>query len=49
MTVVCPVCRDVVHVSCGFILRHGFRYHLKFQICSGSGMPYVVSCDSCSN
>lgn len=46
MVVVCPVCREVVHLSCGYIVRHGVRYHSKFNICSGSGTPYV-SCSSC--
>lgn len=47
MVVVCPVCRDVVHTSCGYIIRHGPRAHGTVVVCSGSGTPYV-SCVSCS-
>lgn len=39
----CPVCRDVVHVSCGYIMRHGVTHFGKFELCSGSGTPYNVS------
>lgn len=45
---VCPVCREVVHVSVGYILRHGFRVHGYFKECSGSGTPYCDSADCCS-
>lgn len=47
--VVCPVCRDVVHVSCGYIVRHGFTAHSMFQLCAGAGMPYGHVEDSCCN
>lgn len=45
--VVCPVCREVVHTTAGYILRHGFKNHGRIMVCSGSGTPYV-SCISCS-
>lgn len=47
MVAVCPVCREVVHVSCGYILRHGSSVHSMFSECAGSGTPYCVSSDSC--
>lgn len=46
MVVGCPVCREVVHVSSGYIVRHGARHHGVFSLCSGSGTPYV-SVDTC--
>lgn len=42
MVVVCSVCREVVHVSCGYILDHGITVHGSFKICAGSGTPYNV-------
>lgn len=45
--VVCPVCRDVVHTSAGYILRHGSNYHGRFSVCSGSGTSYVQPSDCC--
>lgn len=39
MVITCPVCREAVHVSCGYIVRHGSKYH----VCSGSGERYVES------
>jgi len=47
MVVVCPVCRDVVHTSNGYILPHGTTYHGKFSLCAGSRSPYCVNSDSC--
>lgn len=48
MVAVCPVCREVVHISAGFILRHGSTVHLSFKECAGSGTPYCSSVtDSC--
>lgn len=47
LIVSCPVCSESVHVSCGFIVRHGVSHHgVFFKLCSGSGMPFV-SIDSC--
>ena len=34
---VCPVCREVTHISFGYFVRHGVRDHGKFNICAGSG------------
>lgn len=45
--VVCPVCRDVVHVHAGYIIRHGVRHHGVFSLCSGSGTPYCLSSSCC--
>lgn len=48
MVVTCPVCREVVHVSCGYIVRHGTRDHgVLRSICSGSGSPLHGFVDSC--
>lgn len=47
MVVVCPVCREVVHTSNGYILLHGTTYHGKFYECAGSNTSYGVNCDSC--
>lgn len=49
MVVVCPVCREVVHTSGGYILNHGATSHGNVDICAGSGTPYAVKCDSCSD
>lgn len=50
MEVVCPVCRDVVHIYNGIILLHGVTYHGKFERCSGSLTPYGVVCSTyCSD
>lgn len=46
MVITCPVCREVVHVSAGYITRHGSRHHGHVNVCSGSGTPYCVS-ESC--
>lgn len=47
MVVVCPVCRDVVHVTAGYILRHGFKSHGVLNVCAGSGTSYCNSEDCC--
>lgn len=47
MAVVCPVCREVVHVSAGYVVRHGVRHHLSFVECSASGTPYLCIEDGC--
>lgn len=47
MAVVCPICREVVHVSCGYIVRHGYTVHSVFKTCAGSGSSYMSICDSC--
>lgn len=41
MVVVCDVCRDVVHASGGYLVRHGVRHHGIFHLCAGSGRPVV--------
>jgi len=48
MVVVCPQCREVVHVSAGYILRHGSTYHGRFDTCSRSGTPYCSTDDCCN-
>lgn len=47
MVVVCPVCRDVVHTSSGYILRHGAKHHGMFLVCAGSGTIYCCNPDEC--
>lgn len=47
MVVVCDVCREVVHVSAGYIVRHGSRTHGVVSVCAGSGRPYAGFLDSC--
>lgn len=42
--VVCPVCRDVVHVYAGYIVVHGSRHHGSFSTCSGSRQSYIQDC-----
>lgn len=44
MVVVCPVCREVVHVSAGYIVQHGVRSHGVFSMCAGSRQSYVLDC-----
>lgn len=44
MVVVCPVCRDVVHVSGGYIVIHGSRSHGVFYPCVGSRQSYIQDC-----
>jgi len=44
MVVVCPVCREVVHVSGGYMMQHGSRYHGVFTLCAGSRTSYVSDC-----
>lgn len=44
MVVVCPDCRELVHVSAGYLLRHGSKAHGKLHPCSGSGKPYAQDC-----
>ena len=45
MVVTCSVCRDVVHTSGGYILRHFIKgHHMPRVICSGSGMSVVSDC-----
>lgn len=48
MVVVCPVCREVVHTSCGYILRHGSKYHGFSAVCAGSGTSYCFTDSCCS-
>lgn len=43
----CPVCREVVHTSSGVIVSHGVRSHGILSVCSGSGSPMFIICDSC--
>lgn len=43
MVVVCSVCRDVVHAYSGYIVRHGYRLHGVFHLCSGSGKSYITN------
>lgn len=47
VTTVCPICRDVVHVRSGYIVRHGSRIHGIFRPCAGSGSPICMNADSC--
>lgn len=47
MVVVCSVCREVVHVAAGFILRHGVRRHGAFVACAASGTAYCAIEDGC--
>lgn len=47
MVVVCPVCRDVVHVFGGYILKHGARHHGVFSVCAGSATSYCNTDDCC--
>lgn len=48
MTVICPTCREVVHVFAGYIVRHGARHHLTYDLCIASGTPYSCTIDCCS-
>lgn len=47
MVVVCPVCREVVHLVCGYIHRHGVKYHGKMDLCAASGTPYGPHAADC--
>ncbi|WNK13968.1 MAG: hypothetical protein [Microvirus sp.] len=47
MVTTCPVCREVVHTSSGVIVSHGVRSHGILSVCSGSGSPMFIICDSC--
>lgn len=47
MVISCPVCRDVVHVSQGYILRHGYSHHGLFDLCAGSGTPITSIVECC--
>lgn len=46
MVVDCPVCREVVHTSGGYILDHGQKHHGRIIKCIGSGSK--ISCDVCA-
>ena len=46
MAISCPVCREVVHVHAGYIVRHGVVHHGVFHACAGSGTAYVTDCRS---
>lgn len=48
MVVVCPVCREVVHTSNGYILPHGSMSHGVPKYCAGSYSLIGVKCD-CSD
>lgn len=43
----CPVCREVLHLSGGVIVRHGYSAHGSFVVCSGSGTPISCVLDCC--
>lgn len=45
---VCPVCREVVHLLSGYLARHGVRVHGVLKLCAGSGTAYCSSLDCCS-
>lgn len=46
MVTTCPVCHELVHISCGYIARHGSYSHGLFGTCAGSGQRVIsdVSC-----
>jgi len=48
VTVVCPVCRDVVHTFAGCIVVHGSRSHGVFVMCAGSSTAFCSVSDCCS-
>lgn len=47
MVVPCPVCRDLVHTSSGYIVRHGARHHGVFSPCAGSATAVCSIGDCC--
>ncbi|WNK12687.1 MAG: hypothetical protein [Microvirus sp.] len=47
MVVVCPVCREVVHLLSGYIAYHGARLHGSIQPCAASGTSYCYSSECC--
>lgn len=47
MVVCCPNCREMVHLSAGFIVSHGARHHGVMDVCAASGTAYVYIEDCC--
>lgn len=45
MVGICPVCREVVVLHAGFLVRHGARNHDRMDLCAGSGTPLKITCD----
>lgn len=48
LLVSCPVCREVVHTSCGCIVVHGSKSRGFFVVCAGTGSPVSSVLDCCS-
>lgn len=48
MVVICPTCREVVHLSDGVIIEHGSRDHGKTHLCMSSGTIYHLDVESYS-
>lgn len=47
MVITCSVCREVVHVYAGYVVRHGATHNGLFSVCAGSGVPVCGSSDCC--